>query len=154
MASVTAPKTAAERSASYRARHPEAVRESARRYRKQNSEKVNRLSLDWHHANPARKLYYLSKRRAKKNGLLFNLEVQDIVVPDRCPVLGIELRIGGSGQGFSDNSPTLDRIDNTKGYVKDNVAVISWRANRIKCDATYEEIEAVARYMRGKRWRA
>ena len=44
-------------------------------------------------------------------------------------------------------SPSLDRIDNTKGYIKGNVKVISWRANAIKKDATLEELKALVNYL-------
>lgn len=61
-----------------------------------------------------------------------------------CPVLGIPL-FKGTGK-LTDNSPTLDRIDSTGGYTKDNVLVVSARANRIKSDATIEELLKVALY--------
>jgi hypothetical protein len=48
---------------------------------------------------------------------------------------------------MNDNAPTLDRINNSCGYVPGNVAVISWRANRIKCDATPEELRRIADYV-------
>jgi hypothetical protein len=35
-----------------------------------------------------------------------------------------------------------------KGYVKGNVAVISTRANRIKSNATYKEIQMVADWVK------
>jgi hypothetical protein len=61
------------------------------------------------------------RRRAKQNGLDFNLTANDIVVPKLCPVLGIELEIGGDRR----NSPSVDRFDNNAGYVKGNIRVIS-----------------------------
>ena len=45
-------------------------------------------------------------------------------------------------------SPSIDRIDSTKGYTKDNIQIISWRANRIKNDSTPEELMQIATYMR------
>lgn len=47
----------------------------------------------------------------------------------------------------TDNSPSLDRIDNSSGYVKGNVHIISMRANRIKSDATLQELKSVVKYL-------
>jgi hypothetical protein len=84
--------------------------------------------------------------RAKKAGLPFDLKPEDIVFPECCPVLGVRLErsVGKSGP----NSPSLDRIIPEKGYVKGNVAVISYRANAMKQDANIEEIEALLNWMK------
>lgn len=67
-------------------------------------------------------------------------------MPTICPVLGIPLVLG---QGkLHDNSPTLDRIIPELGYVKGNVKVISYKANRIKNNGTLADLEAVIRYMK------
>ncbi len=84
-----------------------------------------------------------AKVRASKRGLEFNLELEDIVVPDVCPYLGITLNTDNNCK--RDNSPTLDRIVPELGYVKGNVEVISERANRIKNDATPGELETIAK---------
>ena len=81
-----------------------------------------------------------AKYRAKKRGLEFSIELDDVAVPMVCPVFGIEMRSCGSGGGPVDSSPTLDRIDSTKGYVKGNVWVISGKANRIKNNATLQDL--------------
>lgn len=96
--------------------------------------------------NPAHKLFIDAKFRATKHGLAFNITEEDIFIPNFCPVLGIPLKptVGRC----SANSPTVDRIDSSKGYVRGNVCVISFRANTIKPDATAEELDAVARYVR------
>ena len=78
------------------------------------------------------------RRRCKKAGVPFDLLVEDITVPERCPLLGIPLFRGGGVT--SDNTPSVDRIDPSKGYTHDNVHVVSWRANRIKQNATLEEL--------------
>lgn len=84
--------------------------------------------------------------RAKKKGLPFNLEHSDIVIPDVCPVLGIPLE-RNFGKGFSShNSPSVDRIIPHLGYVKGNIIVISTLANRIKQDATPEQILKVGQF--------
>src|SRR5689334_22546912 len=82
-----------------------------------------------------------SRRRAKLKGVPFSLSFLDIVIPDRCPILGIKLERGSSG-GL-DNSPSLDRVVPALGYVPGNVQVISNRANRIKSDSTPEELARI-----------
>jgi len=86
-------------------------------------------------------LWCEAKRRAKKKGRKFDLSPTEIpIIPEFCPVLGIPIRTIGK---LTDNSPTIDRIDNTKGYVKDNIRIISHRANRLKADATIEELKLI-----------
>lgn len=88
-----------------------------------------------------------ARQRARRRGLSFNLHERDIKVPDVCPVLGIPM-IPGAVWGERNNAPSLDRVDNSEGYVLGNVEVISLRANTIKGDATIEELEAVLAYMK------
>lgn len=71
----------------------------------------------------------------------------DFTIPEHCPVLGIKLEYGTGTGGFIDASPTLDRIRPELGYVLGNIEVVSWRANRIKCDGTLEEILKIASWM-------
>ena len=90
--------------------------------------------------NPEKWMLSSAKARAKEKGWDFNLDESDIIIPEYCPILEIKLLPGGVGkQTF--NSPSLDRIDSTKGYVKGNVRVISLRANMMKNDANLKELE-------------
>lgn len=86
-----------------------------------------------------------SKVMAKKYGYDFNLSLDDIRIPDKCPVLNIPLFFTAGRR--TENTPSLDRLDNNKGYVKGNVAVISWRANQIKRDASLEELRALVDFL-------
>jgi hypothetical protein len=52
------------------------------------------------------------------------------------------------GKAQSDSSPTLDKIDNAKGYTKGNIIWVSSRANRIKSDATLDELEKLIEYVK------
>lgn len=84
------------------------------------------------------------KYRAKKKGIPFNLTLEDIVIPDNCPVLGIPLDRAGIGEkGARPDSPSIDRISPELGYTKGNVRIISHRANTLKANATLEEMELV-----------
>jgi hypothetical protein len=87
-----------------------------------------------------------AKQRSKERGWYFNLTIDDIKIPDICPVLGIP--IYRDSNKLNENSPTLDRIDNTKGYVKGNVCVISHRANVIKSFGSLEEHIKVINYIK------
>lgn len=86
-----------------------------------------------------------ARRRAKEHGVPCTLTLNDIVVTDTCPILGIPLIKGEKVAG--PNSPTLDRIKPELGYVPGNVWVISMKANQIKSNATAAEIMKVAEAM-------
>lgn len=77
------------------------------------------------------------KANSRRNGIKFTISFGDLVWPDVCPVLGIPINY--LAPGISENSPSIDQIVPGKGYVPGNVAVMSWRANRIKNDGTLEE---------------
>ena len=99
---------------------------------------------------PARVLLNSAKRRARDKKYKFNIEVSDINIPTMCPILDIPiLRVYTEGKkaGPTPNSPSLDRIDNTKGYVKGNVQVISHLANTMKASASPEELVKFARWI-------
>lgn len=80
-----------------------------------------------------------AKARAEKKGLEFNIEESDIVIPEICPILEVPLEFGTKTN--YDYSPSLDRIDNTKGYIKGNIQVISKKANTMKSSATLQELK-------------
>lgn len=99
--------------------------------------------------NPQSYMLYQTKARAKRKGISFNLTIEDIIIPEKCPILGMSLVINDNRCG--ENSPTIDRIDPEKGYTKGNVQIISHKANSIKNNANPEELEKVATFMRMKR---
>ena len=68
-----------------------------------------------------------------------------IEYPKVCPVLGIKLDWSMNGKKLS-NSPSLDRIDNTKGYIPGNVILISDLANSMKRNATLKQLKQFSRY--------
>ena len=86
---------------------------------------------------PESYLLNLAKTRSKKRNIEFSITVEDLKMPEFCPLLGIKLDTYAEDINVH---PSLDRIDPKKGYVKGNVWIISHRANRIKNDATAEEI--------------
>jgi len=80
-----------------------------------------------------------AKMRAKKSGLLFDITESDFEIPFTCPLLGYVLM--PSRGLIAPNSPSLDRKDPRKGYVRGNIWVISYRANAAKSNLTLEELQ-------------
>jgi hypothetical protein len=93
--------------------------------------------------NPEKLLLTRARGRARQLGLEFDLAVDDLrPLPSVCPALGIPLTPPGGGGA----SLSIDRIDNTRGYVRGNVVIVSLRANRLKNNATVDELVKIARF--------
>jgi hypothetical protein len=152
----------AEEARKYREKHPEKSRNAVREYAKRNPEKVKALYNKFMDNNPGYNQKYLMKRAARNpsrylwrqaktraaiKGVPFSITPDDIEIPEICPVFGITMELGLGVRGRALKSPSVDRIIPSLGYVKGNIAVISYRANSIKSDATLEELKALVRYM-------
>lgn len=102
-----------------------------------------RRNRDWKH-NARKVLLSSAKQRAKKSNIEFTLAKDDINIPDTCPVFGFPLKREERESWMY--APSIDRIDNTKGYIKENIIIVSRRANILKKDATIEELKKLADY--------
>lgn len=108
-------------------------------------EKARSYNRTWRTKDPIRALYFAAKQRAKKYGIAFAIGRDDILMPPRCPILGIPFGPNtGRGMGSHGDSPSLDRIEPLLGYVSGNVQVISRKANTMKSNASRAELEAFA----------
>lgn len=85
------------------------------------------------------KMWRSAKIRANKSNMSFTITPDDIIIPERCPLLNIP--IFPSKNTPTENSPTLDRIDNSKGYSPENIWVISYKANRTKSNLNLYELK-------------
>ena len=112
---------------------------SAKRAEKERERRKN----DWKY-KPTLAMLNNSKQRAKSSGLEHTLSVDDINIPDYCPVLGIKLDVGDRKKHGS--APSIDRIDNSKGYIKENIMIISNRANMLKNNATIDELIMIGKF--------
>jgi len=137
-----------EKRAAYYAANSEKIKQRSMAHYWNNRESVALYARGHVSKNINRHMLKSAKNRAEKQGVPFDLTASDIVIPSFCPVLGIALKRGVGG--WCDGSPSLDRFIPELGYVKDNVCVISHRANMIKTNATVDEVEAVAFWMRCK----
>ena len=105
-------------------------------------EKQRLISRKERHKNYIRHMFNSAKGRAKKKNMEFNIELEDIIIPEVCPVFGFPFVIGKQA-----TAPSLDRIDSSKGYIKGNIQVISGRANTMKSDANLDELKSFANWL-------
>ena len=101
----------------------------------------------YHRKYPIRYILRSAKNRAKKYNLAFDLVEGDLVMPEFCPILGIKLEVSKDGRG-NPQAASLDRVDNTKGYTKDNVQIISFLANQMKSTANKDELIKFANWIK------
>lgn len=91
-----------------------------------------------------------SKQRAILKNREHSITLKDIkeLYPKdgKCPVFGFDLEF--NNKGFRETSPSIDRIDSSKGYTKDNIQIISWKANRLKAYATVEDLELLVAFLK------
>lgn len=158
------PEAARARQLKYREAHPDRVQDRYRRYRAENTEKCRGATRSWVANNReaikeyrrrkwrtregwAKAAVFRCRRRAQSKGLECTITFESVMAvwpaDDVCPVLGVLFEIGGEG-AERDNSPSIDRVDNERGYTPDNIQVISCRANALASNATPAELRAVA----------
>ena len=127
-----------EASRRYRVRHSSRVKIAAQKYRQLNAKKRRDIGKASCQAHPEAYLIATARNRAKKKGIVFSISVEDVVIPEFCPWLGF--RLSKTRTGKRGTSPSIDRIDNSKGYIKGNIEIISSRANAIKSDCSLDEL--------------
>lgn len=88
-------------------------------------------------------LWEAAKNRAKKRKIPFTITVDDIIIPATCPIFGIEIDWRNR-----DHAASIDEVVQGLGYVPGNFCVVSGRANRIKSDASLQELQALVSYIK------
>lgn len=112
---------------------------SSDEYKKKKREEA----VERHRRDPRLVMLNMAKHRALKHNFPFNIVLDDIIVPEFCPLLEIPLFVKPYKQkgSFCANSPSLDKIIPELGYVKGNIMVISMKANAMKYNASIEELK-------------
>jgi hypothetical protein len=93
--------------------------------------------LDQTYLRVLRRRYKNKKRDAAKRGIDFDLTLEEFVnfsSIDICQYTGAKL--SHTNNGHSSKRFSLDRIDNNRGYTKDNIAVCSAYVNELKSNLT------------------
>jgi hypothetical protein len=91
-------------------------------------------------------LVNVARKRARAKGIPFSIAAADVVVGDFCPIIGVKITEPGSWHG-----PSLDRRDNSLGYVPGNVYLVSKRGNTWKGALTVTHFRRALAYMDGKK---
>lgn len=101
--------------------------------------------------DPRRRMIYAARQRAKRDARECTLTIEDIKIPSRCPVLGIRLESSTADRrktsAETDNSHSLDRLNNSGGYTPENILVMSNKANKLKRDGGIDEILPVMAFL-------
>lgn len=122
----------------------EKVLDTVKKYRDENRVVIREKGKEYYRRKHSNRLLNAARARAKKYGHDFDIDESDIVIPQTCPLLNIPLFVGEGRKSVKFNSPSIDRIDSTKGYVKGNVWVISFKANTMKSSSTFDEFMLMA----------
>jgi len=128
----------------YRTEHAKELKERKLKNRDVLLKRRRELRAMKHISNPEIFLLEASKDRARKKGLEHTITLNDIKIPPVCPILGIPLKVGVGNP--TPNSPSIDRINNSKGYTPDNIIVVSWRVNDLKRNSTIDELEKIVNF--------
>ncbi len=120
---------------------------ATRKKRARQKELIANAVNKWEVLDPRKEMLRQAEKRARMLGRDFNIDIEDIICPTHCPLSGVELDYH-SGQR-ADNAASLDRVDNSRGYVKGNVRVISLRENMLKRDRSVAEIVRLYKYVMG-----
>lgn len=120
-------------------------------WKARNKERADKLWLDANEkrwiADPVKMHYGSIKARAKRLGYdcLSLEEYRKIAAPMVCSKTGIKLEWNRYKQGFhSPWAPSLDRIENSKGYELENVQLVCWLYNQAKGQFTDEDVLILA----------
>lgn len=115
---------------------------------RQTTENKKRIAKE----DPVYSLFVRAKERAKKRNILFDIDKEYLksIYPknNRCPILDIDFQLGFLNEikKNRDYAPSLDRIIPSKGYVKGNLVIVSFIANRVKNNVSVETLEKIVNF--------
>lgn len=123
----------------YRKEHREHNKNYMANLRNIKGEEIKEYKKDlWKNMNPIHRMLQQARGRSKRRNIEFNLIDSDLDMPEFCPLLNCPF-VNGKKDNY-EQTPSLDRIDPNKGYIKGNVQILSKRANTMKNNATKEEL--------------
>jgi hypothetical protein len=126
-------------------------REHTKKYISERKEHYKQLNDEWRKNNPdyqkkwtkkcpESQLLRSARQRAKQKNMECNITQNDIHIPKICPVFKVPFVKG------TEYAPSLDRIDNTKGYTPENIVVVSRKANVMKNNGSVQDLKMLVEY--------
>jgi hypothetical protein len=114
-------------------------------YKIKNRTRLLEYKRKWKANNYELTMYDNAKHRARRKGLEFTIDMSDLIIPEMCPILEIPIKMNVGG--VQHDSPSLDRIDNNRGYIKGNIMIISNLANVMKSYASAYQLIKFAKWV-------
>lgn len=121
-------------------------KEKQKKYWDSNRKHLYQKQRQWRQRHPKKLMLNVIISRAKKKGLDCNLTIEDLLDNQICPVFKTKLMYNRDEKDHKLKA-SVDRIDNTKGYTKDNIAIISRRANTLKSNGSLKEFKRLVDYI-------
>lgn len=125
----------------WRAKNKERLTKAQKEYAIANRQLFRDASKRFAIRNPEKAMLNTSRQNARKKRQEHSITLKDIVIPDKCPVFNVPFERG------TERTASIDRIDNSKGYVPGNIQIISKRANMMKYDANIPELLMFAEWI-------
>lgn len=124
--------------------YPERVKKSTLNWHKNHPDRVKASRIKYRTKHLEELMFRAARLRASKKNILFSISINDIIIPEFCPILNIPLQ--QNTLRVKSNSPSLDRIIPEMGYTPENIQVISYKANTMKNNASYQEMIALGKW--------
>jgi len=131
----------------YYLKNKEKILDRSKKRYEEKSEEIAKYQNDLYRTKNGRIIRSLAsaKKNAKKRGIFFDIDLEYLrsIAPDKCPVFGTTFNWTNWGENegkAKPNTPSIDRIDSSKGYIKGNVQWVSYLANSMKTNATAEQL--------------
>lgn len=136
-------------------RNADKVRERNRlRAQTPKGKAYNKAYNETYYSSPRRRvrhMVFVAKTRARIAGLEFDSHLIDLIennIPTHCPCCGVEIEYVQTKRGM--NNPSLDRVDNSKGYIVGNAFTVCFRCNLMKSDGSVKDFENILAYMKAR----
>jgi hypothetical protein len=154
----------------YREQNKERIIEANKRWRKANTEKIKEYNRTYRLrpealtqkrkriedsliSDESYRIRYLligARNRAAKRGMDFDSGLLEALLraglPVLCPCCNLKIDYANLSR-TNGKQPSLDRMDNKKGYTVANVKIICFRCNILKNAATITDIKNILAYM-------